>query len=110
MDELKPQESEAMDILEAMLDAADVESTTHTGVTNWDKPVRSGNCRILADDATKLRQYIADRRAAPENKALTCEGCVRHNSDAPWPEICSECKRQPRQDMYHSKPEGSEKS
>ena len=73
MDELKSQESEALDILESMLDAADAESTTHTGVTNWDKPIRSGNCRILADDAAKLRQYIAYRRAAPENKALTLE-------------------------------------
>ncbi len=51
-----------------------------------------------------------NRRATLENKELTCEGCIHHNSDVPWPEICFECKRQSRQDMYRRKPEGSKKS
>jgi hypothetical protein len=84
MEKLKPQESEALDIIEAMLDAADVESTIHTGVTNWDKPIRSGNCRILADDTAKLRQYIADRRAAPENKALEMEQLRKMDGEPVW--------------------------
>lgn len=44
------------------------------------------------------------RRVEPENKPLTCEGCIHHNSDAPWSEICFDCKRQSRQDMYHPEP------
>lgn len=50
-------------------------------------------------------QEMWNRRAQPDNAPLTCDGCTHHNSDAPWPEICFECKRQSRQDMYHSKPE-----
>lgn len=46
-----------------------------------------------------------NRRAAPENKVLTCAGCVHHNPDAPWSEICFDCKRQTRQDMYLHQPE-----
>lgn len=70
MDELKPQESEALDIMESLLDVADMKCT---GPLYADDPPRSGMCRIPEDDAAMLRQYIEERRAAPENKALTLE-------------------------------------
>ena len=65
MEELKPQEAEALDILEAMLDVCDLENP---GPMFAGQHVRGGIFKILADDAAKLRQYIADRCAAPENK------------------------------------------
>jgi hypothetical protein len=68
MEELKPRESEALDIIESLLDVADMKNT---GPMYADNPPRSGMCRIPEDDAAKLRQYIAARRTAPENKALT---------------------------------------
>jgi hypothetical protein len=58
-------ESEVLDILECMLDAADIPTATRTGITSIDKLSRTGLCRIPDDDAEKLRQYIAGRRAAP---------------------------------------------
>lgn len=67
-DELKPQEAEALDILEAMLDVCDLDNP---GPMFAGQHVRGGICKIMDDDATKLRQYIADRRAEPENKPLT---------------------------------------
>ena len=60
-------------------------------------------CRIDSFPLDTIRAW--NRRAQPANGPLTCDGCTHHNSDAPWPEICFECKRQSRQDMYHSKPE-----
>lgn len=66
MEELKacPQEAEALDILEAMLDVCDLDNP---GPMFAGQHVRGGICKIMGDDAKKLRQYIADRRAAPEN-------------------------------------------
>ena len=68
MEELKTSETEALDIIESLLDVADMKNT---GPMYADDPPRSGMCRIPEDDAAKLRQYIAARRAAPENKPLT---------------------------------------
>ena len=68
MEELKTSETEALDIIESLLNVADMKNT---GPMYADTPPRSGMCRIPEDDATKLRQYIADRRAEPENKPLT---------------------------------------
>jgi GNAT superfamily N-acetyltransferase len=62
-----PQESEVLDILEAMLDVCDLDNP---GPMFAGQHVRGGICKIMDDDAVKLRQYIADRRAAPENKPL----------------------------------------
>ena len=72
MEELKPcpQETEALDILEAMLDVCDLDNP---GPMFAGQHVRGGICKIMDDDVAKLRQYIADRRAEPENKALTLE-------------------------------------
>jgi len=78
MDELKPKESEALDMLEAMLDVADMKVT---GPLYADDPPRSGLCRIPEEDAAKLRQYIADRRATPENKPLTMDELHRMVGD-----------------------------
>ena len=64
MEELKTSETEALDIIESLLDVADMKNT---GPMYADDPPRSGMCRIPEDDAAKLRQYIAARRAAPEN-------------------------------------------
>ncbi len=66
MDELKMHESEALDIIESLLDVADMKCT---GPLYADDPPRSGMCRIPEEDAAKLRRYIADRRAAPESWA-----------------------------------------
>ena len=70
MEELKPRESEALDILEAMLDVCDLENP---GPMFAGQHVRGGICKITDEDATQLRQYIANRRVAPENKALTAQ-------------------------------------
>jgi hypothetical protein len=67
LEELKAQEAEALDILEAMLDVCDLDNP---GPMFAGQHVRGGICKIMDDDATKLRQYIADRSAAPENKPL----------------------------------------
>lgn len=68
----------------------------------------------LQAELTEQKQHFvialnALRHAEPENE-LTCAGCVHNDpaGDAPWPEICYECKRQLRQDMYRNKPEWSE--
>lgn len=50
-----------------------------------------------------------NRRAQQPNKPLTCDGCCENKPDEPWREICSECKRKPRQDLYAHKPEEGEK-
>lgn len=76
MDELKLQESEALDILEAMLDVCDLDNP---GPMFAGQHVRGGICKIMDDDAAKLRQYIAARRAAPENNPITvlrCQDCI----------------------------------
>lgn len=67
MSELKPcpQEAEVLDIIESMLDVADMKCT---GPLYADDPPRSGMCRIPEDDAAKLRHYIANRRAQAANK------------------------------------------
>jgi hypothetical protein len=70
MKELKQQETEVLDILEAMLDVCDLDNP---GPMFAGQHVRRGICKIMDDDAVKLRQYIATRRAAPENKPLTIE-------------------------------------
>ena len=57
----------------------------------------------------KIDELRAEKISAPENKPLTCEGCCENEPDEPWREICSECKRQPRQDLYAHKPEAGEK-
>lgn len=67
MNELKRQEAEILDIMESLLDVADMKCT---GPLYADDPPRSGMCRIPEDDARKFRQFIADRRAASEQKAL----------------------------------------
>lgn len=66
-----PQESEALDIIESLLDVADMKCT---GPLYADDPPRSGMCRIPEEDAVKLRQYIADRRAKSENESRV-ENC-----------------------------------
>ena len=81
MDELKPQESEALDIIESLLDVADMKNT---GPMYADNPPRSGMCRIPEEDAAKLRQYIAARRTAPENKALTLEQLREMDGEPVW--------------------------
>ena len=81
MDELKPQESEALDIIESLLDVADMKNT---GPMYADNPPRSGMCRIPEEDAAKLRQYIAARRTTPENKALTLEELRKMNGNWVW--------------------------
>ncbi len=75
------QESEALEMLESMLDVADMKNT---GPMYSDDPPRSGLCRIPEDDAAKLRQYIADRRAAPENKPLTLDELRQMDGDPVW--------------------------
>lgn len=66
MSELKPcpRETEALDIIESMLDVADMKCT---GPLYADDPPRSGMCRIPEQDAAILRQYIALRRSQPDN-------------------------------------------
>ncbi|MVB11150.1 hypothetical protein CAFE_18550 [Caprobacter fermentans] len=90
MEELKSQESEALDIIESLIDVADMKCT---GPLYADDPPRSGMCRIPEEDAAKLRQYIADRRAAPENKALTVEQLKHMGGEPVWveskDEICT---------------------
>lgn len=81
MEELKAQESEVLDILEAMLDVCDLDNP---GPMFAGQHVRGGICKIMDDDAAKLRQYIAARRAAPENKPLTMEGLKRMNHQPIW--------------------------
>lgn len=83
MEELKPcpQEAEALDIIESLLDVADMKCT---GPLYADAPPRSGMCRIPEDDAIKLRQYIADRRAAPENKPLTLDELRGMDGEPVW--------------------------
>lgn len=100
MEELKAQEAEALDIMESLLDVADLKCT---GPLYADNPPRSGMCRIPEEDATKLRQYIADRRAVPENNLLTCSGCESEESE----EMCEYCSRAIRKDCYARRPEGS---
>lgn len=82
MEELKPcpQEAEALDIIESLLDVADMKCT---GPLYADAPPRSGMCRIPEDDAIKLRQYIADRRAAPENPRRKSGTESAENGSAP---------------------------
>jgi len=80
-EELKVQESEALDIIESLLDVADMKNT---GPMYADNPPRSGMCRIPEDDATKLRQYITDRRAEPENKPLTLEQLRKMDGKPVW--------------------------
>ena len=71
---MEAQESEALDILESMLNVADMKNT---GPMYSDDPPRSGLGRIPEDDAAKLRQYISARRSAPENEPCTnCSGIV----------------------------------
>ena len=82
-EELKVQESEALDIIESLLDVADMKNT---GPMYADNPPRSGMCRIPEDDATKLRQYITDRRAEPENKPLTLEQLRKMDGKPVWVE------------------------
>jgi recombinational DNA repair protein RecR len=101
MEELKAQETEALDILEAMLDVCDLDNP---GPMFAGQHIRGGICKITDDDAAKLRQYIADRRAATENKALTCRGCESEDSE----EMCEYCSRAIRRDCYARKPEGSD--
>ncbi|BAK99728.1 hypothetical protein OBV_25300 [Oscillibacter valericigenes Sjm18-20] len=60
----RPQEAEALDIIESMLDVADMKCT---GPLYADDPPRNGLCRIPEEDAAILRQYIADRRTHPAN-------------------------------------------
>lgn len=48
-------------------------------------------------------------RAQQPNEPLTCDGCCENKPDEPWREICSECKRRPRQDLYARPPEAGEK-
>ncbi len=81
MEELKAQEAEALDIIESLLDVADMKNT---GPMYADTPPRSGMCRIPEDDAAKLRQYIAARRAAPENKPLTLEELQEMDGEPVW--------------------------
>jgi hypothetical protein len=65
MDELKAQEAEALDIIETILNVCDLDDLDPRFAGQH---VRNGICEISDDDAAKLRQYIADRRAEPENK------------------------------------------
>ena len=81
MEELKAQEAEALDILEAMLDVCDLDNP---GPMFAGQHVRGGICKIMDDDATKLRQYIADRRAEPENKPLTLEQLRQMDGEQVW--------------------------
>jgi hypothetical protein len=81
MEELKAQESEALDILEAMLDVCDLDNP---GPMFAGQHVRGGICKVMDDDAAKLRQYIAARRAAPENKALTLDELRGMDGEPVW--------------------------
>lgn len=81
MEELKAQEAEALDILEAMLDVCDLDNP---GPMFAGQHVRGGICKIMDDDATKLRQYIADRRTVPENKPLTLEQLRKMDGEPVW--------------------------
>ena len=72
MSELKPcpRETEVLDIIESLLDVADMKCT---GPLYADDPPRNGLCRIPEEDAAILRQYITDRRAQPANEPLCNE-------------------------------------
>lgn len=83
MSELKPcpQEAEALEIIESMLDVADMRNK---GPIYADDPPRSGLCRIPEEDAAILRQYIADRRAQPANEPLTLEQLLEMDGEPVW--------------------------
>lgn len=81
MEELKAQEAEALDIIESLLDVADMKCT---GPLYADDPPRSGMCRIPENDATELRQYIAARRAASENNPLTLDELLSMDGEPVW--------------------------
>lgn len=68
MAEQNSQEAEALDIIESLLDVADMRCIDPLYADN---PPRSGMCRISEEDAAQLRQYIANHRAAQENKPLS---------------------------------------
>ena len=131
MEELKPRESEALDIIESLLAVADMKNT---GPMYADNPPRSGMCRIPEDDAAKLRQYIANRRVALETVPLTLEELRQMDGKPVWCEVlkeygivclniewpAKECVWLPhgahpiseliKGGIYASKPEGSERS
>lgn len=111
MSKLKPcpREAEALEIIETMLDVADMKNM---GPIYADDPPRSGLCRIPEEDAAILRQYIADRRAQPANEPLTCDGCVNKGQyenevEYGYPSPCTRCKRRST-DNYRHPPERSE--
>lgn len=93
MEKLKPEESEALDIIESLLDVADLKCT---GPLYADDPPCSGMCRIPEEDAAKLRQYIADRRAAPENHAVAIE------QDTPVTIIPEKAENKPQRCIHYS--------
>lgn len=131
MEELKPRESEALDILEAMLDVCDLENP---GPMFAGQHVRGGICKITDEDATQLRQYIANRRVALETVPLTLEELRQMDGKPVWCEVlkeygivclniewpAKECVWLPhgahpiseliKGGIYASKPEGSERS
>lgn len=54
-----------------------------------------------------MEELLGMRRYQEPNEPLTCEGCMYHDPDSDWPDICEECKRMSRPDMYRSRKEGS---
>ena len=73
--------------------------------------MRCKHCKIVslveAGNPNEAAEKVSHCAQQP-NEALTCDGCCENKPDEPWREICSECKRKPRQDLYAHKPEEGE--
>ena len=69
------------------------------------------DCTILTAALTLADALEADRRAAPESKPLTCEGCAYKGKyeaeyEYGYPSPCTACKRRAA-DNYVRRPEGA---
>ncbi len=67
---------------------------------------------VKSEQLESLRTIFYEITGSIPSKApqpMPCEGCRDNKPDEPWEEICSECKRQSRQDLYAHKPESGEK-
>ena len=71
-------------------------------------------CPICRIGTEEMRVDVAiaawNRRTAEPNEPLPCESCMHHDPDSDWPDICAECKRMSRPDMYRRKSEKVRKS